>query len=1323
MPRDRRQSRQGDGEDVAKGTSTSMLHLTEGLVPTFTGQDKAFPVTRWIEEVEDNAEIFGWTPVQQLLVARRSLAGTAALWLRAEKSYKTWDELKAAIAKEFPDVIDSKTIHEMMSSRMKTSEESCIDYMLIMKELGKRGKMADYVAIKYIVEGIQDSPMNKMLLYGITTYGELKEKLKIYESLKETSRTTTTQEVKNSRPKGSAKKNRGCYNCGDLHHMSNECPDKQKGMKCFRCNEFGHISSNCTNIPTTSAASTSKKTTSSRQSGVLAPKQMCVNVKAERLVETTDDEFTESEPTCTVSGTIETCDVDISTVKMTATDVNSDSPCRKPMKEIVLYNKSVQVLIDSGSDINLISLDCYRSLNAPEYVKDEIVMSGLGSTCVRSLGYLKTDITIDGQNYENVVLYIVPGNCMPFSMILGQDFLRNVTFVMEGSRVLLMKSNESWFRNLMCGVTGVYASDVLGYISDPVLRADVNQMVETYRPMKTCEAPVQLRITLRDDVPVAQRPRRLAVVEQQEVERQVKQWLIDGVIRVSHSEYASPLVLVKKKDGSTRICVDYRLINKKMVKDEYPLPIIEDHIDKLATARVFSTLDLKNGYFHLTVHEDSVKYTAFVTHNSQFEFLKAPFGLSVCPKVFTRFITAIFRDFIEKGHVLVFIDDVIILAEDEVQAVSRLREVLYRASQYGLEINWKKTQLVQRKVEYLGHVVENGTVKPSPDKTDAVVRFPEPINVKQLHGFVGLTSYFRKYIQNYALIARPLTELLKKDVDFEFGTPQRKAFQELKMKLVNKPVLKIFDPQLYTELHTDASMLALSAILLQRSAEDGQLHPVYYLSKKTNEAEKKYTSYELEALAVIESVKKFRHYLFGIKFKIVTDCQAFEMTLRKKDMSTRVARWALVLQEYDYEVEHRTGSQMRHVDALSRAPYVGVITRELHDRIKAAQEQDGGLKAIREILSEKAYLDYVIENGVLYKGQKLVVPNGMEHDVIKKVHEKGHFAKKKMMELIDQDYHIRDLSRKIEEFMVTCIPCLLATRKSGKQEGFLQCIDKGSIPMHTIHCDHVGPLSETKKQYNYILTLVDAFTKFVWVFPTKSTTAKETLDKLRVHQQAYGNPFRLITDRGAAFTSNDFKDYCENEGIQHVLVTTGVPRGNGQVERIHRVIIAVLTKLCIVEPGLWYKHVTRLQMALNSTYQRSIDTTPFELLHGTKMRTKEDIQIYEMLEQENRDGYNEDREKLRKSARMQIMKIQQENRMTYNRKRKESRVYRVGDKVAIMRTQFGTCLKLKPKFFGPYRVTAVRGKDRYEVEKAESSSEGPARTSTSADNMKPWPSG
>ncbi|KAL0861495.1 hypothetical protein ABMA27_009023 [Loxostege sticticalis] len=400
---------------------------------------------------------------------------------------------------------------------------------------------------------------------------------------------------------------------------------------------------------------------------------------------------------------------------------------------------------------------------------------------------------------------------------------------------------------------------------------------------------------------------------------------------------------------------------------------------------------------------------------------------------------------------------------------------------------------------------------------------------------------------------------------------------------------------------------------------------------------------------------------------------------------------------------------MRHADALSRNPYTVAVVSDFHDQLRRAQLTDDGLRAIVEVLKEKPYEDYVLDNNLLYKGQQrcLVIPKTMENDILNRVHSKGHFSKRKMKELICKDYFIPNLDKKIEQFILGCIPCLLATRKSGKQEGWLNSIEKASIPMHTLHCDHIGPLCQTKKMYNYILTVVDAFTKFVWLFPTKSTTSRETIDKLLILQQTFGNPTRYITDRGTAFTSGEFKTYCDEENIQHVTITTGVPRGNGQVERIHRIMISVLTKLCILEPMAWYKHVSRVQRALNSTYQRSIDTTPFELLVGTKMKSKEDVELLDLILEEEKNCFMLERDDLRKSAKEYILKIQEENQRSYNKKRKESTKYKVGDFVAIKRTQFGGCLKLKPKYLGPYEVKNVKPNDRYDVEKVDHSAEGP----------------
>lgn len=1294
------------------------------IIPKFNGTDKTYSSAKWSQDVEDNAEIFGWSAQQKLVLARRSLVGTAELWLKSEKAFKTYEELKVALVKEFPDSVNSKEMHEFMAARRKKNTETYYEYMLTMKELGKRAKFPDYVAIQYIIDGIQDFESNKAILYGASTYSALKEKISIYETMKNKCKKrhedTTKQEPKaKSYPeKQTEKSNRRCYKCGDIDHVANAC---KKGVKCFRCNSYGHIGPDC------KAPNISKNLEGKHQDGGghCSRNSMCTMILPEDGVGFPEEkhggdergrhermsELVSMSNTCQ-SGQCQKCQSEI------VLNVNKNFSCNKSVKNIKINGLNVDSLIDSGSDLNLISSKLFFELNVTSHEKVRVILSGLGSASVCSLGKFSVNIEIDGYCFD-VCFYIVPQEVMPYKIILGQPFLVNVTAVIDKGSVTVMPICSDVL--LQCMLAAGVPEPVC-YVSDQQIRDVAQTLVDNYQPKRIKEAPIEMKIILKDDIPVAQRPRRLSLAEQKEVEEQVSEWLRAGIVRPSFSEYASPLVLVKKKDGSTRVCVDYRLINNKMVKDEFPLPVIEDHIDKLSGAKVFSKLDLKDAFFHLKIEESSVKYTSFVTHHGQFEFLRAPFGLSICPKYFTRFITIIFRDLIAKGNILIFIDDAIIPANDYKEAIERLQETLEVASDYGLEINWKKSEVLTTKVEYLGHVVQDGEIKPSTEKTEAVVKFPEPKTVKQLKSFMGLASYFRKYIPYFAKIASPLTNLLKKDHNFTFEDEHRYAFNILKEKLGSSPVLKIFNSKRPTELHTDASCVAYAAVLMQR-CEDSNLHPVHYMSRKTSDAERKYSSYELEALAIIEGVKKFRHYLYGIPFKIITDCQAFQMTLQKKDLSTRVARWALLLQEFDFQIEHRSGTRMRHVDALSRNPYIGVTNNSLHDQIKKAQEQDEGLKAVKEVLSEKPYLDYYLEGDLLYKGleRKLVVPKNMEMEVIKRVHSNGHFAKKKMTELINKDYYIKDLSKKLEDFIVTCIPCILGSRKEGKQEGFLHLLEKEDTPLHTIHIDHIGPMTETKKMYNHLLTMVDAFTKFVWIFPTKSTTSKETIEKLRIHQQQFGNPTRIISDRGTAYTSREFQEYCEEEGIKHAKITTGVPRGNGQVERIHRTIISVLTKLCIENPTQWYKHVSHVQRALNSTWQRSINCTPFELLIGTKMKIKEDIEIYDLLMQEGRDIFVQDREDSRRKAKEHILQIQEENIRTFNRKRKESTKYKEGNLVAIKRTQFGVGMKLKPKYLGPYVITKVKGNDRYDVQKADPTAEGPGMTSTVADFMKIWP--
>lgn len=249
--------------------------------------------------------------------------------------------------------------------------------------------------------------------------------------------------------------------------------------------------------------------------------------------------------------------------------------------------------------------------------------------------------------------------------------------------------------------------------------------------------------------------------------------------------------------------------------------------------------------------------------------------------------------------------------------------------------------------------------------------------------------------------------------------------------------------------------------------------------------------------------------------------------------------------------------------------------------------------------------------------------------------------------------------------------------------------------------------------------MIDSFTKFVWLYPVKSTTSKEVISKLELQKSVFGNPGCIISDRGTAFTSSEFEDYCNKENVQHAKITVGLPRANGQIERINRTIIPVLAKMSIEEPTKWFKYVPKVQQMLNSTYQRSINTTPFELLIGIKMKTQDDIKMRDILEKEMIRDFEDDRQQLRDEAKKQIEEVQQENRKQYNLRRRQPRKYQINDLVAIKRTQLGPGLKLRSNYLGPYRIVKIKSNDTYDVMK-EGDQEGPMKTSTCAEYLKGW---
>jgi hypothetical protein len=428
----------------------------------------------------------------------------------------------------------------------------------------------------------------------------------------------------------------------------------------------------------------------------------------------------------------------------------------------------------------------------------------------------------------------------------------------------------------------------------------------------------------------------------------VHEMLADGVIEKSTSEYASPVVLAKKKDGSKRFCVDYRKLNAITKKDPYPLPRIDDILDRLGEAKVMSKMDLQSGFWQIPVAQEDRHQTAFITKDGTFQFKRMPFGLTGAPPTFQRAMNECLGDAVGK-YCFVYMDDVIVYSKTMGEHVENVREVLRRLQDKGFVLKRKKCTFGVEELTFLGHLVGGGNLAADTPKVEAMMRIAPPKNLRELLSFLGSVGYFRRFIADFAKKARPLTALTKQDAKYAWKDEHQQAFEELRSSMARQPVLKLPDFGKEFVVRTDASDYAVGAVLLQE--HEGQMMPVAYYSKKLSKAEKNYTTTEKEALAVVRALKEWWFHLDGSKFVVETDHSALRSVLKAKEPSGRIARWIIRLQELEFEIRHRPGRQMELPDMLSRNEQVLLV--EGSEGLGEAQRRDQVIGAVIRALDEK----------------------------------------------------------------------------------------------------------------------------------------------------------------------------------------------------------------------------------------------------------------------------------------------------------------------------------------------------------------------------------
>lgn len=632
----------------AQPRSTLAFKNVEDALECFSG-DGNQNVKRWISTFEDTAEMCGWTETQSVVYLKKLLRGSAKLFANYECHAKRWSKLKKSLIREFSETINSKQMHEQLRGARKKNEETYEEYVYRILELASHGDIEFEAKIQYIIDGIQDDEVNKVILYGASSVREFRKKLKQYETQQRNGRAKVVakQPARNDRPDRTKKlgpvrdgtRSKRCFNCGSKLHLSEECPDKGKGPRCFNCNEFGHVATRCS----------------------------LTRVEKKEKVR------------CDALG-------------------SKDKKTYKPVK---ILGREILAVLDSGSDLHLVRSSCYVKLGAPELELKTIPFDGVGAVNQRTLGRFNTEIEIDNIKFK-FDFDVVPDQFLGHDLLIGGELSEYAEVRVKNRQEVLSRienegsntsNSDGWREVLSISVSATLQDEPdvsIKHIVDKEVREEVRTLIENYTPEQTKNTGVTMRIVLQDDTPVFQNPQRLSAEQKRLVNEIVDEWISQEIIRPSVSDYASPIVLVAKKNGQVRLCVDYRPLNAKIIKDRNPLPLIEDQLDRLQDARVFTTLDLKDGFFHVPVCEESRKYTAFVVPDGHYEFLRVPFGLCNSPAVFQRHVRVVFRPLITSGTVLVYLDDLIIPARDERESLDKLKMVLRAASEYGLVLNWKK---------------------------------------------------------------------------------------------------------------------------------------------------------------------------------------------------------------------------------------------------------------------------------------------------------------------------------------------------------------------------------------------------------------------------------------------------------------------------------------------------------------------------------------------------------------------------------------------------------------------------------------------------------
>lgn len=811
-------------------------------------------------------------------------------------------------------------------------------------------------------------------------------------------------------------------------------------------------------------------------------------------------------------------------------------------------------------------------------------------------------------------------------------------------------------------------------------------------------------------IPVHKKPYRYAPTQKDELERQVKDMLARGVIQPSHSPYASPVILVKKKDGGWRMCVDYRYLNALTVKNKYPLPIVEELLDELAGAKYFTKLDLRSGYHQIRLVEGEEFKTAFKTHHGHWEFKVMPFGLTNAPATFQSAMNLLFAHMLRKG-VLIFMDDILIYSPTLEEHEKLLTQVFQILMENQLYIKQSKCFFAQTKLEYLGHVISAEGVATDPSKIHAIQAWPPPTTAKQLRAFLGLAGYYRKFIANYGTISRPLTELLKKNVQFVWSSVASSAFVALQNALIQAPVLALPNFKLPFDLHTDASGLGIGAVLSQQG------HPVAYLSKALSLRAQALSTYEKECLALIMAVEKWKPYLQHKEFTVYTDHKSLTH-LESQQLTNNIQHKAFCkLLGLQYKVKYKQGTANSVADALSRCmpttelSAISVSKPRWLEIIVDSYLKDPEAKKLLTQLSVASPDDqgYSLHDGVIKFNNRIWLGNHAEakQAILLALHSSGvggHSGIAATYHKIRSLFAWPHMKQDIKNYIEQCSICQQAKSEHVGTPGLLQPLPIPDKPWEIISLDFVEGLPKSNR-YDTILVIVDKFTKYGHFIPLAHPYTALSVAQLFVDHiyKLHGLPKIIISDRDKVFTSALWQQLFKLTDITLNMSSSYHPQTDGQTERLNQCMETYLRCMTHACPSKWSKWLALAEYWYNTTLHSALGRSPFEVLYGYKPKHF-GLQVGVSTSLPDLETWLKEKDDMNKLIQQHLLRAQQRMKSQADKHRVEH-TFEVGDKVYLkLQPYVQTSIarrsnqKLSFKFFGPYEIIQKVGAVAYKLQ-------------------------